>query len=70
MPLDLFINIPKDDWFHFYDQPDRHLMKTDDSHYLTPTGSFRPMHPYVAVVPEGQPESSEPRKSIYDQTKE
>lgn len=62
--LELFINLLKGDWFHFYDNPSKKMMKMDSSHRLTPEGR-RVTDPGVAVVPDQKHVAS---KSIYDQS--
>jgi hypothetical protein len=65
--LQLFIRLLTGDWFHFYDRPDRLLMKTDNSHYIAPEGR-KMIHPFVAVVKHDLVVPA--RKSIFDRTKD
>lgn len=65
----LFIELLIGDWFHFYDKPERQLMKSDHSHYISPEGR-RPISPFVLIFKDAQPEKNEKCKSIFDQTKE
>ena len=55
--IKLFTNLRISEMFHFYDTPNRVLIKSDDSHYVGPEGLIRPMHPYVAIVPD-QPKAA------------
>jgi len=67
MPLKLFNELAINEWFHYGDKPERKLMKSDSSHFVSPAPvSIRKSHPHVAVVPDKM--ESTPRKSIYDQT--
>lgn len=54
--IDLFINLLRGDAFHYGDQPDRILMKTDDDVYTGPMGEHH-IDPYVAVIPQYPRES-------------
>jgi len=65
--IKLFIELPIGTWFHFYDTPERKLLKSNGSHYISPEGR-RTLNQFVAVFPDKM-ESATPRKSIYDQTK-
>lgn len=47
--LKLFTELAKGSMFHFYDRPDRILIKEDKAHYISPEGRRR-IDPYVAVV--------------------
>ena len=38
--------------FHFYDKPTRHLVKSDDTHFIGPVGAPQKIHPHVLVVHE------------------
>lgn len=49
--ITLFCNIPRGTLFHFYDNPERILIKSDKNHYVAPEGRH-PIHPYVLVVQE------------------
>jgi len=60
--IELFVNLFKGEWFSFGDNRDRKLIKSDDTHYASPTG-VRQIHPYVAVIPEGH---TRKLKSIFD----
>lgn len=63
--LKLFVELLRGEWFHFYEEPSRKLIKNDDTHYVSPTGRHL-IHPHVLVFGE---DATEHFKSIYDQTK-
>ncbi len=50
--IQLFVELFRGQLFHFGDKPDRRLIKSDDSHFVSPTGTLRKISPYVAVIPE------------------
>lgn len=52
MPIKLYIQIPRGHLFHFYDKPTRHLVKSDDTHFIGPVGAPQKIHPHVLVVHE------------------
>ena len=45
----LFLELLISDIFHFYDNPDRKLIKSDDTHYVAPEGR-RSISPTVGVI--------------------
>jgi hypothetical protein len=49
MPLKLFINLLSNSVFHFGDNAQRILIKSDPTHYIAPEGR-RSIHPHVAVI--------------------
>lgn len=65
--LKLFNQLFKGEWFHFYDTPNRKLMKTHDTTYLSPEG-FKSISPTVLIFGDSM-ESERPQKSIFDKTK-
>lgn len=66
MKGNLFIRYLQGDWFHYYDKPDRGLMKLDDNHYIAPEGR-RVISPLTLVFDHKI--KVEPRKSIFDKSK-
>ena len=54
----LFLELVVDDIFHFFDRPDRKLVKSDDTHYVAPEGR-RAISPTVAVVKD-EPQKDQP----------
>jgi hypothetical protein len=54
MGLKLFIELAVNDIFHFGDNPDRKLVKSDDRHYVAPEGR-RAINPTVAVIKDDPP---------------
>ena len=63
MPLELYCKLIRGMMFHFYDNPTRHLIKSDDNHYVDPLG-LRKIHPHVAVISE-VPKDPEIKKINY-----
>lgn len=61
--LKLFSELLRGEWFHFYDNPSRKLIKNDDTHYVSPTGRHL-IHPHVLIIGEKDKAS----KSIFDQS--
>jgi len=49
--VDLFIRLLKTEMFHFYDTPQKKLVKIDECHYIGPQG-IRTISPTVLVVRE------------------
>ncbi len=49
--LKLFCQIPKGTAFHFYDTPERVLVRSNGTHYVAPEGRHK-IHPHVLVVQE------------------
>jgi hypothetical protein len=64
--LKLFIELLVGQFFHFYDTPERKLIKSDSSHYISPEGTRRLISPFVAVFTDNLIKK---QKSIYDHTK-
>lgn len=60
----LFVQLIVSQIFHFFGNPKRKLIKSDNSHYIAQEGR-RSINPYTLVF-EDQTESKE--KSIYDKT--
>lgn len=63
--LKLFSELVRGEWFFFYENPSRKLIKNDSTHYISPTGRHQ-IDPNILVFKE-RPEL--PRRSIYDKTK-
>jgi hypothetical protein len=49
--LKLFCEVEKGTAFHFYDKPERVLIRSNGSHYISPEGR-RKIHPHVLVFQE------------------
>ena len=64
MTIKLFVELIVGSIFHFYDKPDKPMVKSDPSHAIGETGRRR-MSPTVGIF-EDRPDAV---KSIYDQTK-
>jgi len=53
--IHLFITILTGEFFHYYDRPDRKLIKLDQGRYITPEGVIKRIDPYVAVFSDDRP---------------
>lgn len=66
--LKLFVELTLGSLFHFGDKPDRILIKSNGSHYVSPEGR-RNINPFVAIF-QHKPNLEVGGKSIYDQFQE
>ncbi len=62
--IQLFNRLKIGDWFHFYQSPERKLLKVGERQYLSPSGTFQSLDPGVAIFPD---KLEKPQKSIFEQ---
>ena len=59
--LKLFNNLTVGSWFHFYDTPERKLLKLGDCSYLGPNREGdKKISPTVAIVPDPDMDKKRP----------